>query len=306
MDLNNINTLKTIIAPHILDVGAVPLIKEALIYQLFADRLNFFCIGSAGSGAKSSYRYSIMKLIPDNFDFVTPTGLTNVGLREVAMSFPDWGILSVDEMDKLAGDDIKCLLDIMQFQTVKITKHDHNEEYRAPISIFAIANPKGNNNEWRNWGNPQSMKEQMPFGASMLRRFHFTLFTRSYTEDEFDKINRFIANNKINDVNYSDGFKEQMTEYIVNARSIEIDLNRQKVPERIFQFLKNVKRIEHHLISPITPELCRGVVQIALSKARIRLSNEIEDEDWSSTMEFLLKCLHTAGLHPRLLNSLKK
>lgn len=304
---HNLEFLMRAIAPHILDLPVTKLIKESICYQLFADRLNFLCVGSAGSGAKSSMRFSLQKLLPLNFDYIAPTGVTNVGIRELAISFSDFGLVIIDEMGRLDNDDIKCLWDIMQAQTVKIDKHGYHKEEKTPINILCLSNPKGNYGEWANYGKVETMRLQLPYEKSLLRRFHFNIFTRSYSEQEFDAINRFILKQGKDKPSYDEDFIKEFNDYINVARSININLENEKIPEHIFNFLKNVKRLENYIISPITPELARGVHQIALAKARIRMSEDgISKEDWSGTVDFLIRTLQTGGLNRRLINSLRK
>ena len=161
-----------------------------------------------------------------------------------------------------------------------------------------------NGSAWIEYGNINLMRQQLPFSVPLLRRFHINLFTRAYTEDEFDKINRFITRNGANKPLYDRELLNDFSKYLDEARDIEIQIN--KIPEKVFSFLKNVKRMERNLITPITPELAKGVLEIAKANARIRLDSEITEDDWSHVVGFLIRTLEGGGLTHRLVNSLKK
>jgi len=311
-DMGNLEYMKSIIAPHILDVGYVSLIKESLIYQLFSDKMHVLTIGAAGSCAKSSFRYSLSELIPNNFNYVTVSGLTKVGLNEVARKFLMWGLISLDEADKIQKDmpdAMNTLLEMMQTQTVKITKHKTDKPYSTPVNIFATANPNLNRNEWMNYGDVNSMRKQLPFSVPLLRRFHFVIFTDKYTTEEFYKINMFICKNIENKNMYDEEFVDGFNNYIERARAIPIRGMKdpeKEVPESVSRFINNIKDNEDRIIYPVTNEIWRGILAVAWANARIRLSKKLEQCDWDNTIRFLTETMKTVGVNEYFVRSLKK
>ena len=301
-----IEQLKQIIAPHILDVGVVPLIKEALVYQLFADRMSFLVIGSVSSGSKSSYTDSLSMLVPDNFDYVSSEKLTNAGLIYLARMHNDWLLICVDEFDKIPREDKNSLLSIGQKQRLKIVKHKVNKIIKAPFNIFAVGNPKGNNNEWIQFGNVEQMREQMPDMLPMLRRFHFNIFAPPYTASEFRRINEFKINRFNREISYPEDFIIKFNSYIEEARQIKINITEDDLPKRFLDFLDSARKYQSHIVPPITNELTDGIVNTAIARARIRHDNKVSEEDWSAVMIFLTKCLATGGLTPHLVRKLRK
>ncbi|MCK4491949.1 MAG: hypothetical protein KAU03_04950 [Candidatus Altiarchaeales archaeon] len=292
--------VKSIISPHILDVGQVKLFKEAISYQIFADKLNILCMSSTSSGAKSSLRYSLIKLL-DNFNYCTAGRLTGIGMSEEAMIVGDGGILLIDEIERLPSDALTPLYDILQFQTLKISKHGMHETMPVPIKILATCNPRGNRSEWIAYGNTGSMRDQLPFPIPFLRRFHIPIFLRSYTSEEFDRINRFKAKFKKENpegVTYDKKAINEFNKYIDDSRNMEY---KKDVPDRVFRFLKNIKMFEDYILTPITPELLEGIVETAKARARIEMSEEITKSMWDDVMRFLINCLSTGGLSMRLI-----
>lgn len=287
--------LYKLIAPHILDVGPVPLIKESLLYQIFADKLHLLVVSDPSSGAKSSYRKTLPSICP--FGYAIAGGRsTQVGLAEEMMRLGE-GIIQIDEIDKALPNEKLVLHDVMQFGVLKITKHNLQKEYPTKVNIYAICNPRGGH--WLNYGNTEMMKDQIKtLSQPLLRRFHIAIFGRDYTPEEFDEVNRFKSQTKHKNPILTKEQIDFFNEYIPKAREIT---PKGKFPEAIYTFLKNLKIFEHDIITPITPELEEGIFEIAKAKARIKLSKKISDADWHETLKFFLKCLRTGGLSNTLI-----
>ena len=61
VEINKRRILK-LIAPNVVDIAQVPIIKEAVLYQLFAPKLHILVIGDAGACAKTTFSESLEKL----------------------------------------------------------------------------------------------------------------------------------------------------------------------------------------------------------------------------------------------------
>lgn len=285
-----------LISPQIKNVGQVPLIKEALVYQSVADKFNCFVCGSPGASAKTSYKYNLSKVLP-SFQYFSYSGhQTKIGLSEVIRRLRE-GVLFIDELDKGSGNDVSILRDVMQFQTLKMDKYKQHKEFDAKVNVFVTCNPKGNNDRWRAYGDPSMMKEQIPLSNSMYRRFHISIFSRDYNHEEFDKVNKHKV--KYKGKNGIDKEKaEWMRDKILDLRQLNPEIN---VPESVYQWLKKLKYFEGQIVSVISNELIEGVLEVARANARLRESDKIEMCDWKRTLRFFHKCFETGGLNNKLI-----
>lgn len=284
-----------LVARHVLEVNfQVSAMKEAILYQLFADKLHCFVCGYPSSGAKSSFRSSLKKICPSFAYVLTGGWTTKIGIGENIKRVRE-GLIMLDEINKLSSGDVGIMYDILQFQVLKVDKCGMHHEYPAKVNILGLCNPKPHG-KWHAFGNVDVMREQLPVNQALMRRFHINIFLRDYTPEEFDKVNRFKENvhNPVISPEDTNWFQEQ----IIQKRAIQ---PKGRVPEKVYNFLKNLKIFKDDIITPVTPELFEGILQIAIARARIRGSDVISKSDWRKTLEFYVKCLRTSGLTNRLI-----
>ena len=284
-----------LVAPQVYEANyQVSLLKEAILYQIFADKLHCLVIGHPSVGGKSFFRKSL-ELVCPSFDYAFVKGwTTKIGIGETALRVGE-GLLMLDEVHKLSTSDMAILYDLLQFQVIKISKFGTNELLSAPVNVIGMGNPKPHG-YWNAYGNVQLMRKQLPVDMALLRRFHINIFLRDYSDNEFDSVNKFKETSHNPFVPKDDAIWFQ-NEVVERRQLSPIG----KVPENIFNFLKNMKKFENDIVTPVTSELFDGIIQVATARARIEKSEQIKKSDWDKTLEFYVKCLRTSGLTNRLI-----
>lgn len=295
MESKEFKKFYNLVSPDILEVNEqVALLKEAVLYQIFSPHFNVFVCGHPGAGAKSSMRKSLTKICP-SFDYVFLGGYaTSKGMAQTIMGVRE-GLVMLDEINKATGSNRAMLMDVLQFQVLKVDKYGEHMFIKTPVNILALSNPKPHG-KWNSYGNIQLMRRQLPTDIAFLRRFHANIFLRDYKPKEFDQVNRFKES--IHNPIISDTDTEWFQNEVVQKRMLE---PRGGVPERVYNFLKNLKLFEDEIVTPISNELIDGVRNAAMARAIIRNSERIERKDWNGAMMFYRNCLKTSGLSNRLI-----
>lgn len=305
VDKNYFDTFYDLMSAYIKDVGQVPLVKEAIIYQLLADKIHIFVCGDPGAGAKSSFRYILQKMAPA-FKYYSYSGhSTKVGMSQKIQRLRK-GILHVDEIGMAGGNDVNILRDVMQNQKLAVDKHKKHESKEVPINVYATSNPKAQDDKWNSYGNPDEMREQIPISNSMYRRFHISIFTRDYNHDDFDTVNRYKVRD--DDRGISEEQADEIRDKILELRKYEPKFYEKNgddvqimIPDVIFEWLKVCKEFDGEIVMPVTNELAEGVKEVAKARARLRESEEVTNEDWEATRKFFHKTFKTGGLNNRMI-----
>jgi len=295
--MHGYDKLYKLVAPHILDVNwQVKLLKETILYQLFADHFNVFVCAAPSIGAKSNFRITLEKITPPNFfNYIFIGGrTTKIGMME-SIGRTREGLIMIDEIHRAGIQERMHLYDLLQFQVIKIDKFGEHLEQKAKVNIIGMCNPKPNG-LWNSYGNIPEMRRQIPADMAFLRRFHASMFLRDYTPKEFDKINRFKGSIKKPYVTEDEC--EFFQDELMKRRMLEPE---GEPPENVFNFLKNMKKFSGDIITPVTNELMDGIKEVAKARARLRNSDTIETQDWKHTLEFYITCLHTSGLTKSLI-----
>lgn len=306
---SNFDRFFELISPQIKDIGEVPLIKEALIYQLLADKFNVFVCGDPGAGGKSSFREVLEKVSP-SFQYFSFVGhSTKIGLSQVVRRLRE-GLLQVDEIGRCSPRDVSILFDVLQFQRLKLDKYQKHKSYTTPVNIYATSNPTGKNNKWESYGNPDLMREQIPISSTLHRRFHTSIFTKDYTSKEFNEVNRhkvkkmkkFERDGNSREHNQNPIIKEEdakwMKNKILELRKIKPKVN---VPDNVFQWLEKLKYFDDEVVMPITPEIIEGVIEVSKANCRLREGKKVSSKDWKKTLLFFHKSFKTGGLDNELI-----
>ena len=291
----SLKEFKKKVAPYIVDVGHVPLLKETILYSLFAERLHSLIISPPSVGAKSSMRFFLERVSP-NFVYIASGGWTRkVGIADAIIQM-NRGIAFFDEIQRATSDELQILYDILQFQIIKRTIHKINKEYPADVNIIATANPVGFDGSWKNYGNIEIMREQITIEKSLLRRFHIIICMDNYKLNEFDKVIK-----KKDKISFSDDELKELEEfrkYIIRALTIDPEY---KVPSFVYNFLHNLKSFDRYVLFPVTPELKDGIINTAIARARIDLSHKVKSEHWDDVIKFYFNVLKTSGLREDLI-----
>jgi len=198
------------------------------------------------------------------------------------------GFVFLDELDKLNDNDRECLHGVLEDGFLIVEKAGLHAKLTAETSLIAAANPiLGRFDEYK------SIVEQINLPPAMLSRFDIILTSRDIVDEYNDtRIAEYIVSAHTgNDTFLEPDIPEEMLKkYLHYARTMVNPVILDKQIERyLIETYVNIRKSGPNL--KITARQLGGIIRLAKSSARLRLSPIIDKSDISDAVELYMKSL---------------
>ncbi|KCZ81781.1 hypothetical protein H312_00821 [Anncaliia algerae PRA339] len=251
--------------------------------------INILLVGDPGTAKSQLLRY--VKSISPLCINTTGRGSTGVGLTAAvvfdkdtgdkrleagAMVIADRGIVCIDEFDKMNDDDRVALHEVMEQQTISISKAGISTTLNARCTVLAAANPilgyyKETYSPSHNIGLPESL----------LSRFDLIFIVLDRGDDE--RIADHILNKR------EDTHQLFLREYLKTAKEMKPTLTDRAgiAISKSFVELRQEKKLSVN----VTPRMLETLIRLSTAIAKIKLSNFVEEEDALEAIKILRETL---------------
>jgi replicative DNA helicase Mcm len=296
--------------------------KEGLLLQMFSSPpveapdgtrirgdIHILLMGEPATG-RTNLLLGCTRLVPNGqyTNSFTPGGLTAVVTKDNQLGDDgEWviqpgllvlasgGVAYVDEVDKVPKEDIVKLHGAMEQQRIDIAKAGLNATLPTRCGITMACNPK-----FYRIDDYRSLVEQVNLPSTIMSRFDLWFLVRDKPEESRAVAKKILAvDSGCSDEITPEIPHDLLRKYIAYARQNIHPRISKSLYEKIEKFyvdLRDLASKSNDIPLPLTARQLWAMLRLTKARARARLSQEANEQDWEDAKALLIESLRQFGV----------